>query len=193
MIIKKHDLKNDVIYELLIKRLMIMTKDREMSEDEYRYVSSGLGEKNFLVFGVGLEAALWRYANITGKTVFLEYKDSNIKEESSDIVRVKYDTVMTQAIDLLEEYRSGKTDRLEMKLPDEIRNTHWDAIFINSPAGYNNECPGRMQSIYEASRLANKNTDVYIYCYDRWVEDLYSKAMFSTIVADLRKLRHVRL
>ena len=35
-----------------------------------------------------------------------------------------------------------------MKLPDYVKNTVWDVVFVDGPRGYNDKVPGRMQSIY---------------------------------------------
>ena len=82
-----------------------------------------------------------------------------------------------------------------MDLPAIIRETKWDCIFIDAPMGMSDkpQVPGRMQSIFEASVLADEDTDVFVHDCDRYVENVYSKTMFSRVIKDLTKLRHVKL
>jgi len=79
-----------------------------------------------------------------------------------------------------------------MNVPDIVVKTNWDYIFVDSPMGTNDKKPGRMQSIFTARKLSNLNTEVFVHDVDRAVEDLYSKEMFSTIIKNLTKLRHVK-
>lgn len=192
MILKNKDLKTDGVFNYILKNLMVIVRDKEMTEDEYRYVSSYLGDKNFLVFGLGTESILWKYANVAGKTIFLEWDDNKIIKDRQDIVKVEYTCHISQADDLLEKYKNGDTTGLVIDLPEEIKTTKWDCIFINSPPGWGSKCPGRMQSIYMASILSNENTDVFVHCCDRRVEDIYTKAMFSKKITQLSTLRHVK-
>ena len=171
---------------------MLETKGQQMTKEEYLYISSFLGDKNFLVFGTGYDSDFWRYANRNGETVFLENNKKWITNPN-DTFEVLYTTNIKQADELLLKYKKGNSSLLEIKLPQEVLDTSWDCIFVDSPEGWNDNCPGRMQSIYAASKLANENTDIFIHDCDRYVEDLYSSVMFSKLIKELIKLRHYKL
>jgi len=79
-----------------------------------------------------------------------------------------------------------------MDLPDEVTQTKWDCIFVDAPLGTTDKKPGRMQSIFTAWSFSTDTTNFFVHDVDRVVEDVYSKTMFSNIVKDLTKLRHVR-
>ena len=94
--------------------------------------------------------------------------------------------------ELLKEYHNGDFSRLQMDLPAEVTSTVWDCIFVDSPVGTTDKKPGRMQSIFTASSFALDHTDVFVHDVDRTVEDVYTREMFSTIIKDLTKLRHLK-
>lgn len=179
-------------FDTMLNEKMEKSNHGQMTADEYRYIASFLGDKNFLVFGTGHDTPMWRYANRNGKTLFLENIGKWIKTEDTDVIKVTYTTKRAQHKELLQEYHNGVFDNLTMELPDIVKNTKWDCIFVDSPVGTTDKKPGRMQSIFSASMLSSNNTDVFIHDVDRVVEDIYSKEMFSTIVKDLTKLRHVK-
>lgn len=182
----------DKEFERLIELQMEKTKGNQMTEDEYRYVASFLGSKNFLVFGLGYDSQLWRYANRNGFTIFLEHDPKWITSDS-DVYQVSYRTRLTQADSLLVEYDNGNFQNLLMSVPEVVLNTKWDCIFVDSPQGFNEKCPGRMQSIFMASKLARcASTNVFVHDCDRRVEDLYTRKLFSQVVTQLTKLRHVK-
>jgi uncharacterized protein (TIGR01627 family) len=174
----------------LIQSQMLKSKGNQMTKEEYWYISSFLGDKNFLVFGLGYDSKLWRYANRNGFTIFLEHDPRWITDDS-DVYQVFYTTKLTQADDLLLEYRQGNFKNLTMNLPDIVLENNWDYIFVDSPQGYKPHFPGRMQSIYTASILANNNTHVFVHDCNRRVEDIYTREMFPKIVKQLTKLRHL--
>lgn len=177
-------------FESLIKNQMEISKGHQMTEEEYRYISSFLGNKNFLVFGLGYDSKLWRYANRNGFTIFLEHDSKWITNEP-DVFEVSYSTKLSQADELLLEYDGGNFKNIIMKLPEVVLKTQWDCIFVDSPQGNKKIYPGRMQSIYSASILAKKNTDVFVHDCDRRVEDMYTRKMFSKTINQLTKLRHL--
>jgi len=181
----------DEQFETMLAEKMEKSNHGQMTAEEYRYIANFLGDKNFLVFGTGHDTPMWRYVNRNGKTLFLENNAKWIRPEDNDVIKVTYTTRRVQYVTLLEEYNKGVYKNLKMDLPDVVKNTKWDCIFVDSPVGTTDKKPGRMQSIYTASSLASKNTDVFIHDCDRTVEDIYSKAMFSTVIKDITKLRHV--
>lgn len=183
----------DKQFETMLSQHMKKAKNTQMTDKEYRYIAEFLNDKNFLVFGTGHDTPMWRYANKNGTTLFLENDVRWIKPEDTDVIEVVYNTKRSQYKQLLEEYNSGIFDNLKMDLPKIVTETKWDYIFVDSPIGKSDESPGRMQSIFTASILSSKDTNVFIHDCDRKVEDIYSKAMFSNVVKDLIKLRHVKL
>lgn len=182
----------DKKFEELLTKKIEMSNGGQMEADEYRYIASYLGNKNFLVFGTGHDTPLWRYANRNGTTIFLENVEKWMNPADTDVIKVNYTTKLSQYLDLLEEYKQGNVSNLKMDLPDIVTNTKWDCIFVDSPVGTKPKKPGRMQSIYTASVLASKNTNVFVHDTDRLCEDIYSKEMFSQHIKDLTKLRHVK-
>lgn len=176
----------------LILTILKKTKNKQMTKEEYTYISSFLGNINFLVFGTGHDSDLWRLANKNGKTVFLENNPKWITN-LTDTFLVNYTTNIKQADHLLSEYKSGNDKNLRILLPKEILNVKWDCIFIDSPEGWNDTTPGRMQSIYMTKLLSNTHTNIFIHDCNRYVEDLYSSTMFSTFIKELTKLRHYKV
>ena len=75
-----------------------------------------------------------------------------------------------------------------MKLPDYIKNTVWDVVFVDGPRGYNDKVPGRMQSIYAASKL--KARHVLVHDCDREVEETYFKQYLGQPTTVVDKLFH---
>jgi len=180
-------------FEELIQIQMKKTKGQQMTEEEYRYISSFLGNINFLVFGCGVDSQLWNYCNQAGLTVFLEDNPKWINPEDKNVFEVKYTTKRPEYKDLLKQYQEGNYINLTMKLPEIVKSTKWDAIFIDAPNGHKDTKPGRMQSIFTASKLANSNTEIFLHDCDRDIEDIYSKEMFSLCLKQLTKLRHLRV
>jgi uncharacterized protein (TIGR01627 family) len=172
---------------------MVSTKNQQMTEEEYRYISTFLGNKNFLIFGTGFDSELWRYSNKDGVTLFLEHNDQWILN-SNDTYKVKYTTHKKRDSQrLLELYKQNITNELNIDLPDIVLNTNWDIILVDSPEGGKNCHPGRMQSIYAAKHLSKLGTEIFIHDCDREVEDIYSKTMFNNLIKQLTKLRHYRV
>jgi hypothetical protein len=71
----------------------------------------------------------------------------------------------------------NKPERLEMNLPPEISGDKWDVILVDGPCGhgFRRDFPGRMSSIYMASRLVARGGYVLVHDAERKVEDAYSK------------------
>lgn len=102
-----------------------------------------------------------------------------------------YDTVLTQADELLEVGRTDKECttvgdlrlskcRLAMKgLPAEVYEVEWDLIMVDAPTGYHEAAPGRMTAVYTAGMMGRNReegeTEVFVHDVDRAVEDKFSK------------------
>ena len=180
-----------MIEEKVLNQLMIDVGDKQMKREEYLYISKFLGGVNFLVFGTGHDSKFWRQSNQNGITIFLENLDEWIDKESKDTFKVEYSCILTDHKKLLNEYKNGIYSNLEIRLPDIVFETKWDVIFVDSPTGFANYCPGRMQSIFSAQKISNLTTDIFVHACDREVEDTYTKEMFL-VVNQLTKLRHLK-
>jgi len=163
----------------------------QLSTKEYLYIASFVREKAFLVFGTGRDTPYWKLINPC--TTFLENKQEWLDPEDPYQYLVKYTTKISQSEQLMGSYHSGVYVNLEMKLPDVIREIEWDVIFVDSPEGYSNNTPGRMQSIYAASQLASPATDIFIHDVDRSVEYLWSSTLFSKTTKRVDRTAHLRL
>ena len=155
-----------------------------MSENQYLGASEILellSPCNFLVFGLGQDAFLWQEINKTGRTLFLEDdKDwiGQFSQSNLEIVSVDYTTES-------KDHESIGFDEkiLEMKLPDSIRETRWDIVMVDGPLGHNPprpyKGPGRMQSIFEASRLLKPGGICIVDDMGRLIERTYSLEYFG--------------
>ena len=165
------------------KGLMNLEQYMALAED-----LDSLAPCNFLVFGLGEDSFVWQKINAGGKTVFIEDdKDWADKFKNSDleIHMVKYSTNVSNYAKLVDNNKS-----LELKIPEEIREISWDIILVDAPLGhgpsdpygvYANtpgrpfKGPGRMSSIYEASRLIKPGGIVVVDDMGRLVESLYAQ------------------
>lgn len=187
---RKHMVDNK---EQLISKLMSKVKNTQMTEEEYRYIASFLGSINLLIFGTGHDSELWRHCNLNGNTVFLEHDPAWINSKLNDIYQIEYTTDISQYQQLLDEYKKGNDFSLKMNIPKHLKKMKWDVILVDSPPGWKTGTPGRMQSIYAAYCLANKETDIFIHDCDRVIENLYSDFFFSKLKNQLTKLKHMSL
>lgn len=153
---------------------------------------------NLLVFGVGNDSSLWIKANKNGKTIFIEdNKDwlNKIKKINPELqgVLVEYKTKLSEWRDLID-----KPTELKMDLNSSeynIRNIEWDVVLVDAPMGYKDEHPGRMQSIYEASRLIRNGGHVFVHDCNRKVEDEYTTKFLlkENLIEEIGNLRHYKL
>lgn len=152
---------------------------------------------NFLVFGLGLDSAMWSAFNAGGTTLFLEESEEWIRKviPSSPSLRalhVPYRTRLDEADELLRTYKSvpeclppavvkgNLKCRLAMaELPEEVLGKEWDLIMIDAPRGFAAEFPGRMAAVWTAAVMARARrgageTDVFIHDVDRRVEKMFA-------------------
>lgn len=130
---------------------------------------------SLLVFGCGSDSAIWEKANAGGVTAFLEHDEdwahtARAALRSASVHRVAYDTQQADWRKLL-----NHPEMLAMPLPEAIRARRWDTILVDGPPGYRGELPGRMQSIYEASRLVAPGGSVFVHDAERPAETAYCK------------------
>jgi hypothetical protein len=161
-----------------------------------------------LIFGVGRDSALWYRANQGGRTVFVEHEPDWIAATraqlpQAEIVGVHYWTRRWQWPLLLE----ARALLFLRGLPAHVRDEQWDVIFVDSPQGGKWSRPGRMQSLYTASRLAQRSSvartrghsaeavDLLAHDCDRRVEQVYCDRYLpaAALVDVTRTLRHYRI
>jgi len=130
-----------------------------------------------LIFGLGHDSPFWCMTNRGGRTVFLEdllpwYEQICSRYPDMEAYLVSYSNNITQWEELLDH-----PERLAMDLPPEVSRASWDVILVDGPRGekYTSEIPGRMSSIYEASRLVGKNGYVFVHDAERTVENAYAR------------------
>lgn len=147
---------------------------------------------NFLVFGLGDDSAVWDATNHQGHTLFIEDDRewvSSVLDEypGLDVLTYTYETERREWEDLLD-----CPEELEMDLPENVQKRSWDIILVDAPAGYESDLPGRMQSIYTASRLAGPDTHVFVHDTDRKVESAYCNEFFDEVDQQhqVQRLRH---
>ena len=113
-----------------------------------------------------------------GRTVFIEdnkefFNKMDKKYPLLEKYLIKYTTKITQW-----EFILNSPNKLELKLPKEILKTKWDVILVDGPKGfdepYADDIPGRMQSIYMASKLVQRDGYIFVDDCHRKVESTYS-------------------
>lgn len=145
------------------------------TEKEYSPIVDMLlaGKKlKMLVFGTGADCLLWLAANNHGHVWFIEDDPVWYDRWSvlPNILRVEYASSGLRK----DKIHSSKT--LHMNFAESIEKTDWDVILVDGPVA---SVHGRMKSIYNAHRLAGKNTTVFIHDYNRKTERLYADRFFD--------------
>ena len=149
----------------------------QMTADELRAVIAAIRARpggSLLVFGCGHDSPLWETLNAGGETAFVEDNPewaamARARLRSATVHPVRYATRRDEWQALLK-----RPAALAMALPEEIRGRRWDTILVDGPAGYDDAQPGRMQSIYEASRLVAPGGTVFVHDAERPVETAYA-------------------
>ena len=176
---------------------LVISNPSQLSVDEYTYIAEIIHECapcNVLVFGLGNDSALWHQINAGGKTVFLEhnlewYERVMSKTPYLTSCFVRYHTMLKNWKVLL---KCDPKD-LAMDLPPEVMETCWDLIFVDAPEGYKDDKPGRMQSIYMASRLGQMgHAHVFVHDCDRAAEAAYCARFLADahLIRSIDRLRH---
>jgi ABC-2 type transport system ATP-binding protein/lipopolysaccharide transport system ATP-binding protein len=179
------------------RRSELLKDGGAMSAMEYSQIADRLAERapcNMLVFGAGHDSDLWCDVNQGGTTYFIEDDPAWAALGGENVVMVTYDTKSADWETLLTD---SSCRRLEMELPSEIERTKWDFIVVDAPKGYEPTLPGRMQSIYMASKLAleNGDTDVFVHDCDRQIENAYANRFLcqENLVCEVESLRHYHI
>ena len=130
---------------------------------------------SFLIWGTGKDTPFWEKVNF-GRNTFLENDPKWVEfgnKHSNDVQQVWYRTQNS-------DYKTYEpTDQsLGMVLSGDVMKVSWDVIFVDSPVGWGTG-PGRMQSIYMSSKLANNRTHICIHDFNREAESFWGEKMFG--------------
>tara|TARA_Y100000034_G_scaffold2193_1_gene2722 strand:+ start:210 stop:857 length:648 start_codon:yes stop_codon:yes gene_type:complete len=173
---------------------LVESNPGQMSFDEYTYIYDLIESNagcNLLIFGLGRDSGLWLNTNTGGKTIFLEDNVDwintiehafKLSGNNIDIRHIVYNDTGHDSNKLLEDYKLGNTGNLKLDLPDDVRNIDWDIIIVDAPAGYSNDVPCRMKSIYESYNLSEAVKGIHIIVHDaqRKIESLYTDYFFQS-------------
>lgn len=165
----------------------------QLEPDQLNSIINTIGNGcNLLIFGLGNDTPFWLKVNMNGRTIFIEnsklWADKVMQAcPEANCLMVKYGTKLSEYQELLD-----KPEKLTLELNDEIRNTKWDVILVDAPRGYEDEHPGRMKSIYEASNLVKKGGHIFVHDCNRTVEKVYTDKYLrpENLVEEIRTLRH---
>jgi glucuronoxylan 4-O-methyltransferase len=168
----------------------------QLSAAELRAIALVVKRKapcRFLIFGLGNDAAFWLRLNPGGATAFIEDNEDWLREglrrnPGIALHLVAYETLRPQWRDLLD----ASPRSLSLRLPAPVARARWDVIVVDAPAGWGDATPGRMKSIFEASRLAAADADVFVHDCDREVERVYCDRFLKSdnLIAEVGLLRH---
>ncbi len=155
---------------------MRMVNGIQLNNKELKLITDKVFEKTpcaFLVFGLGQDSIYWSKLNNRGKTVFIEDDESwyyKITRRHPEIFAylIDYDSKLIQWEELLESQSLYNFD-----LPSEIKNEKWDIILVDAPEGWSESTPGRMKSIFYASRHIKPSGDIFVHDCNRKVEQIY--------------------
>jgi len=164
---------------------------------------------NVLVFGVGWDSMLLVEANRRGRTVFLEddYKWQQMVRKKVPCMETYLVHYSTRLRDWPLYELAANIAQLEMALPLVATTTPWDVIIVRGPAGEATRLgawnsPGRMQSLWTASRLAKwyfrhppRRTfvDVVVFDAERLVEKRFANLFLNTDKNVIRSVGGVKL
>jgi len=182
---------------LILLQIMRFVNDIQLSKDELNVIIKTIKQKspcNLLIFGIGNDSMFWRKLNHFGKTVFIEdnifWINKIIKQDSKiNVYIVDYQSKITQWEDLLH-----SPHLLNFELPMDIENESWDIILVDAPEGWNDKTPGRMKSIYLASRLGKNQGEIFVHDCHRQVERIYCDKYLKNenLVAEIDNLRYYK-
>jgi uncharacterized protein (TIGR01627 family) len=161
-----------------------------MTSQQYEAIAKllvSMSPCNFLVFGLGDDSYLWQDINSEGKNVFLENDEQwmqKFSKSSLDIRKVEY-TTKIKDVNIIQ----FDENLLKLDLEEDIRSTDWDLILVDAPLGHGPpnpnspwkntpgrpfKGPGRMSSIYEASKLIGESGYIIVDDLSRHVEAVYA-------------------
>ena len=155
---------------------MIELNEIQLSLEELKEIIRTVKSRDrcrLLVFGLGNDSIFWASLNRGGLAIFLEDNTDWLEKITKRSKRIKafpvnYNTWREDWRTLLE-----SPSLLNMALPDEVKKEKWDVILVDGPEGWKDHHPGRMKSIYLASRLIKDSGHIFVHDCDREVEDAY--------------------
>ena len=130
---------------------------------------------NFLFFGNIDMFKNIKKINKLGTTILIGDSKENIEFNNLDLFSIDYNSQRKDWDELLH-----NKEKLLLNLPKNILDIKWDIIFLAGPKGYSEKCTGRMKSIFTASKLINKNTNIVILDIHRKIEKLYSEVYIES-------------
>jgi len=177
---------------------MKITNLIQLSISEISLIAATLqkrGPCHTLIFGLGNDSLFWHLLNQDGHTVFLEnnliwYEKVISKHPQVQAHVVQYNTYRSQWQTLL-----ANPATLNLALPVEVTAKRWDVILVDAPNGWRDNQPGRMKSIYMASKLIRPGGDVFVHDCNRKVEQVYASTFLGDIhlTASIGRLRHFHM
>lgn len=170
-------------YECFIQNMKKQNKGL-MSKKQYLAVAKKLNEASpckLLVFGLGEDSYLWNKINDGGVTFFLEDSAdwiNKINDGSLMVRQIRYKTEVSMHLEV-----GFDEEKLKLDLPDEVQDLEYDFIIVDAPLGHQPprpyKGPGRMSSIYTASKLLKVGGTVVIDDMGRPVEEKYAFHYFG--------------
>jgi len=151
-----------------------------------------------LVFGVGLDSALWLAGNAGGRTAFVEdvaewAEFARRAVAGIEVHDIDYGLARRFMWPLLRHYERAL---FLSDLPPAVLETAWDLILVDAPRGTRWYRPGRMKSVYTASVLGEASgADVFVHDCHRTVERESSDQFLrrERLVTQVGSMRHYRL
>lgn len=152
-------------------------------------------DSKVLVFGAGYDSKLWSsgpnivqskgMAPPSGRTLVLEDDPHWIEKVGAanpevDVRPVAYHTTLLDQ----QKYKDDETLLKEDFPADELANGKdsraWDVIIVDAPQAFKKDTPGRMKSIYWASKLVKNDGYVFVHDFNRGTEQWFSKKYLAT-------------
>jgi len=148
----------------------------QLNPEQLGAVATAARGGTLLVFGVGYDAAWW--STVADATFLENDADWAGRVRRMDarltVIDVTYETQRHDWQAQLE----GTLAVSELRLPAEVAGRRWDVVLVDAPAGYDDETPGRVQSIGAASSLSSGGP-VFVDGCDRELEAAVSVATFA--------------
>jgi len=155
-----------------------------MSKKQYLRIANELSDVspcNLLVFGLGDDSYLWSKINLNGNTIFLEDDKNWIKTVNDGSLNVQLVEYKTNVADYKKIGFNEKN--LKIDLPKNITSVKYDFIIVDAPLGHQPprpyKGPGRMSSIFMASKLLKNGGVVVVDDMGRPIEREYAYHYFG--------------
>lgn len=155
------------------------TTDVQLSFTQIKKIMSVITPTSrFLVFGVGYDSKMWNAAeNTEGTTLFVEnhYEWMTKIKTLHPSLNVEFVDYMCNMKDAFSVFMHNEKKLME-GFPLYLKNTQWDVILVDSPmGGGGHDNPGRMKSIYWASRIISPKGHLFVHDIGRDIENQFSR------------------